>query len=946
MAPPTPKAVPDDTAPEGRLIDSYGFAKIYELPGGNKIYSVPTSRQAGPERRILDTIKEAATRLINVNPEEIKKPEERRQFFKRRVLEIIESSPELGVPAAKLDFYADNVVRDMIGYGPLDLLLADDALEEIMVIGPNKPVYVFHRKHEMMMTNISFADDGDIASIVDRIARDIGRRIDIKNPLLDARLPDGSRVNATIPPVSIEGSTITIRKFREDPLTIVDLARYGTLDTSVAAFLWLAVEGMRAKPANILVSGGTGSGKTSTLNVLASFIPRGERIITMEDTAEIKLPVEHWIRFETRPPGIEGSGEVDMDTLVKNSLRMRPDRIIVGEVRGHEAATLFTAMNTGHDGCLPGDALVAFTDGPKPIGAFVDGFMRHGRKEGGFEVADVHGVFVNSMDASGKVAKKPVVRVMRRKHKGKLVSVRFASGVEIRATPNHPFYMLGDSIHPVRADSVREGAFLATPRRLLLEKAEATDEEREIEYWSGLLHGDGHLRVDHREREKNGKVYACSEGTLALCTEEPAVVGDYTAFIGAQFGGAHVGCRPPSPDKMAYTLTMSGYNRALRAGELLGMPFGSRAEAPISSGHYTTAPNEFVAGLIDAEGHVDKSNTAVVFSNANTDYIRFVRHVLLANGVHSRVYPSSGGYRLYVYGMDNVRRFADAVSLRFPKKAAQLRKTLGSGRECNPNVDVIPCAHLLKQKVIEAKRLGASTHAIARAAGVSQGLVMFYKNGKRQPSPSTLSRLANAFESLGVACNDLRQLAESEIFWDRVIEVAEEEFDGYVYDLTVSEGIVSGDEPHNFVADGVLVCNSMGTVHANSATETLVRLKSPPMSVPELMLAALNLIIVQKRIHDRRKGTIRRVTEVAEVTGVLEGRPQLVYLYEWDAATDTIKSTGVPSKYLQELGRYTGASYVQIQDEIRQRKEFLDKLLSSGVRDLESVSQKIHDFKG
>jgi len=170
--------------------------------------------------------------------------------------------------------------------------------------------------------------------------------------LLDARLPDGSRVNATILPVSLEGSTITIRKFRQDPFSVVDLINFGTLNLDVAAFLWLCVDGMKAKPANILVSGGTGSGKTTTLNVLAAFIPQTERILSMEDTAELKLPVEHWVRFETRPPGTEGTGEVNMDTLVKNSLRMRPDRIIVGEVRGEEASTMFTAMNTGHDGSI------------------------------------------------------------------------------------------------------------------------------------------------------------------------------------------------------------------------------------------------------------------------------------------------------------------------------------------------------------------------------------------------------------------------------------------------------------------------------------------------------------------------------------------------------------------------------------------------------------------
>ena len=243
-------------------------------------------------------------------------------------------------------------MREMVGYGILDPLVADDELEEIMVIGPQKPVYVFHRRYGMMKTNVVFYSDEEIRIIIDKIAREVGRHIDARNPLLDARLPDGSRVNATIPPASVDGSTITIRKFRKDPYTVLDLVDFGTMDTHVAAFLWLAVDGMGARPANILIAGGTGSGKTTTLNVLATFIPAHERIITIEDTAELNLPHEHWVRLEARPPGIEGTGEISMDVLVKNALRMRPDRIIVGEVRHKEAYTLFTAMNTGHDGSM------------------------------------------------------------------------------------------------------------------------------------------------------------------------------------------------------------------------------------------------------------------------------------------------------------------------------------------------------------------------------------------------------------------------------------------------------------------------------------------------------------------------------------------------------------------------------------------------------------------
>ena len=315
-------------------------------------YVVPISKLTEGEKRVVDAIKQVATRTIQVDPTKIRDPKERRDVFLREVLRIIETSPELGVPEAKKKEYATIVVRDMVGYGDMDFLIMDDFLEEIMIIGPKKPTYVFHRKHGMLKSNIKFETDKEIQNIVDKIAREVGRRVDINNPLLDARLADGSRVNATIPPASIDGSTVTLRKFRSDPLTIVDLINYKTVNLDIAAFIWVAMEGFGAKPSNVLVSGGTASGKTTTLNTLASFIPPDERVISIEDTAELRLPLDHWIRFESRPPSIEGKGEITMDVLVKNALRMRPDRIIVGEIRHKEAEALFTAINTGHDGSM------------------------------------------------------------------------------------------------------------------------------------------------------------------------------------------------------------------------------------------------------------------------------------------------------------------------------------------------------------------------------------------------------------------------------------------------------------------------------------------------------------------------------------------------------------------------------------------------------------------
>ena len=254
------------------------------------------------------------------------------------------------IPNEYLDNLSRKLLRDIIGYGKIDSLIQDDELEEIMIIGINKPVYVYHRKHGMMKTNIRYDDEQELTDLIDSMARQINRRIDKESPILDGRLSDGSRINATIPPVSADGPSLTIRKFKKDPLTIIDLINSRTLSLELAAFLWLCFDGLGVRSANAIISGGTSSGKTTTLNALASFINPKERIITIEDTLELQIPHEHVIRMETRPSNVENKGELTMNDLVKNSLRQRPDRIIVGEVRAEEAITLFTALNTGHSG--------------------------------------------------------------------------------------------------------------------------------------------------------------------------------------------------------------------------------------------------------------------------------------------------------------------------------------------------------------------------------------------------------------------------------------------------------------------------------------------------------------------------------------------------------------------------------------------------------------------
>ncbi len=320
--------------------------------GDKYFYKIEFPTLTPKEMKFLRKVKDAAIKEARVDLRGLTK-EQMKQRMLFAVLEIMDRlNEDIKLSPEKRQKLAELIVNDMVGYGLLEPLLEDDEIEEIMVIGPRRPVYVFHRKYGMLETNVVFQDPQEIVNIIQRIASSVGRRIDASSPLLDARLPDGSRVNATLSPPALDGPTVTIRKFKKDPLTIVDLIKYNTLSSEVAAFLWLMVDGLGVWPKNILIAGGTGSGKTTTLNALAIFIRDRERVVTIEDTAELQLPIKHLVRFEVRPPSIEGKGEIDMNTLLKNTLRMRPDRIIIGEVRGPEAKTLFTAMNTGHNGTL------------------------------------------------------------------------------------------------------------------------------------------------------------------------------------------------------------------------------------------------------------------------------------------------------------------------------------------------------------------------------------------------------------------------------------------------------------------------------------------------------------------------------------------------------------------------------------------------------------------
>lgn len=310
----------------------------------------PVSAAAAVRER-NDSFTELKTRVQNrliaeLDPRmDLSNAEEVRRTVEETFNRVLEQEQIVLTRVERLRLF-EAIAAEILGFGPIEPLLKDDTVSEVMVNGPRQ-VYV-ERRGKLELSDVQFQDDDHVMRVIDRIVSPLGRRIDESSPTVDARLPDGSRINAVIPPISLVGPVLTIRKFSKDPLTIDDLVRFGSVTPEMVIFIKACVESRL----NIVVAGGTGSGKTTTLNVLSSFIPEDERIITIENAAELQLRQEHVVTLESRPPNIEGKGEVTIRDLVINSLRMRPERIVVGECRGGEALDMLQAMNTGHDGSM------------------------------------------------------------------------------------------------------------------------------------------------------------------------------------------------------------------------------------------------------------------------------------------------------------------------------------------------------------------------------------------------------------------------------------------------------------------------------------------------------------------------------------------------------------------------------------------------------------------
>ena len=913
-----------DYSSEGEIIDKYevtvdgaSFGVVLEKIDGVIYYTIP-------EMELLDTIwdKFPAETIRNLKNELSSKIFEDISFLKEYLIGFCERY-NVTLKKNEMESLSKYYYLSLGKLGLIEIPLHDDNLEELMVNGSSAPTFVAHRKYDMCETRMKL-DSNELMRVAEGIAMLANRTIDSRTPMLDAFLPDGSRVNATTPDVTLNGVTLTIRKFSEDPLTIVDLIKFRSFTVELAAFMWQAVEGyFGSKPANTLIAGGTGSGKTTTLNVVSLFSMYTDRIITVEDTPELQVPHKHVVKMLTRParPGIEGY-EITMEDLIKNTLRMRPDRIFVGEVRGPEAQSLLTAMNTGHDGALVEDEPIYLSNGHIiNIGEFVDKFFEKYnsmkvKKNNEFEWINISNedIFIKSFNKSTlKIEDKLISRVWRKKYSGKMIKIKTKSGKEIILTHDHPMYVLNNRIYEINAEMVKTNDYIALPRELKTKGCVNVENP----YLIGALLGDGHLSkycVDFVNQDCNVIERVSNE----ISNYGDVVCLNYDTYTRVKVYGAK------SVNKLSEYIPVGNKTKS----------FNIPIDIQISDDNCLA---EFIRGLFDSDGHVNETTNRIEFATSNKNLAIILPYLLLRFGIisHKSEQKMDGKgnigpyYKITIGGYDNIWKYWKHIGFTHSIRHKKLNNVLSKSKNSInivPNIGkLIKYYRLNKQYTQEklANKLGLNTRSSIRA----------YEIGQRNPSRMRLNEIAEILNA-----ENLKILANSDIYWDKVVSVEEIKYDGHIYDLTVEDN-------HTYIAGkygGFIISNCSGTLHANSADEAISRLINPPMSVPKIMIGALDFIINQQRIKRNRK-TIRRILSIMEIGGEGESITK-TELFKYDGINDEIVKTGI-CMWEEDVCRIAGIDRNELMKDRKDREEVLKYMLNNDIKGIKNVGKMILSYQ-
>jgi flagellar protein FlaI len=928
------------------------------------------------EKKLLRAIGKRAVREINIDPEAMHDYSEKKKVFTEKAIELIDREYPTIKKNTKL-WFATFIVQDMIGYGILDPLLSNDDLEEVMLIATNTPVYVYHRKHGMCKTNIVFEDSEEAIKIIARIARTVGRRVDASTPLLDARLKDGSRVNATVAPISLGGPSLTIRKFKADPFTVVDIINFNTMNSDLAAFLWLAIDGYEVKPANILVSGGTGSGKTTTLNCLGSFIPQSNRVLSIEDTAELQLPVHHWVRLETRPPNIEGTGEISMARLLRNTLRMRPDRIIVGEVRGAEANTLLTAMNTGQSGSM---GTLHANNSKETITRLVNKPM------------SVPTIMISALNL--------IIMQNRFSHRGKTVR-RITEVTEILGVEDGHVKLSNVFEWDPKTDTVKSTDVPSRIKSMLAEKrgVELKDIDDEIERRKKIL-----------EWMVAKKVHGVKE-VGRLINEYYIDQNKFMEMIGsvAEKVKEEKDVKKPGSKGIVDLFSANVRKEVLERTDLAEIVRVKNEKNPVYNVDIPKLSKEDKSLIAEIETRVieklDVDPTKIKSkAEATRDFTKFVLNNLIGYGIlepllkdvnleevmvigtDKNVYVSHNKYDIcrtnLIFDEDEeieriVERIAASVGRRIDRASPLLDARLVDGSRVNATLPPIsiegPTLTIRKFKadpltVVDlvgfntlTTEISAYLWYVTEGSGIKPGNILV-AGGSGSGKTTTLNCLCSFIPDTEriITIEDTAELQLPATHWVRletkppnVEGEGEVDMDELVKNTLrmrpdrVIVGEVRGPEARTlFTAMNTGHDGSMGTLHSNSARETITRLTNPPMSVPHIMMPALDLILMEQKIY-LKGATVRRITEIAEVSEESgDGKESVILnnVYQWDPKTDTLKATGVPSVLKQKLARIQGVGSDEVEAEIGRRKKVLDFMVEKKIANIVEVGKVFNRY--
>jgi len=995
---------------EGAVLEEGAKYKIVRKKNEKTpIYIVFMPELSGDEKKALKFLQKRAIAEITIDPDSIIDPEERKETFLKEILKLMESkrfeSDFESLSQGKKIELAELVLQDMIGYGLLEPLLNDDALEELMVVGIKKSVYVYHRKHGMCKTNIVFDTDEEAVGIIDRIARSVGRRVDLRTPLLDARLPDGSRVNATVRPVSLDGPSLTIRKFKADPLTVVDIIGFSTMSLELAAYLWLAVEGFGVRPANFLVSGGTGSGKTTTLNCLGSFIPGWDRVITIEDTAELQLPIKHWVRLETRPPSVEGKGEISMDMLLKNTLRMRPDRIIVGEVRGSEARTLLAAMNTGQSGCLgtlhantAKETITRVTNAPMSVPLVMipslniilmqNRFSHRGKTVRRItEIAEITGIEDGRVKMNNIFEWDPKDDTVKETGNPSLLKVRLAQlrGVkvdeveeELKKRKEVLSYLTRKNLRSIKDVGRVINDYYINPEMVLAQA-------RDMKYEEGGKEGES-------EGGTKNTAYSFLEGIIG---EEEAAPTQKVIEKGNNFRILKV----KEEKNPVYEVTLPPLTKREKS---FIRDIESRAISEINIDPSTMQDKEEaqklfyskVLELMDTKySSISPSKRKDVANMIAYDMVGYgILEYLLTDealeeimvvGINRPIYVSHREYgtcrtNLAFENNDDavriIEKIASSVGRRIDRSTPLLDARLIDGSRVNATIPPIslggPTITIRKFRkdpltIVDLLNLNTlNPEVTAYLWFVVEGMAirpgnLLVAGGSGSGKTTTLNCMCNFIPTTDRVLTiedtaELRLPIEHTVRMETRPPNVEGEGEVTMDELVkntlrmrpdrILVGEVRGSEARTlFTAMNTGHDGCMGTLHSNSARETIVRLTNPPMNVPNIMLPALNLILMENKIYHAGT-TLRRITEIAEIGGLDKERVILNNVYEWDPKTDSLVATGNPSVLKQGLAKLKGIDMETLNKELERRKAVIEWMVKKNITKIEDVAQVFNRY--